>query len=86
MIWHKLYSSARRTQDPTKAEKDLVQAVTLAAIICEQDNVSLLDSFRHAPDALRKASLTRLPRVTKLLAEHPQTLDAFCALGGKRRG
>ena len=85
MIWHKLYSSARRTQDQPKAEKDLVQAVTLAAIICEQDNASLRDSFKHAPEALRKASLSRLRRITKLLADHPQTLDEFRALAGKRR-
>jgi hypothetical protein len=85
MIWHKLYSSARRMHDQPKAEKDLVQAVTLAAIICEYDNASLRDSFRHAPGALRKASLSRLPRITKLLADHPQALDAFRALGGKRR-
>jgi hypothetical protein len=86
MIWHKLYSSAHRTQDPAKAEKDVVQAVTLAAVLCEQDGVTLRDSFTRAPDALRKASLTRLPRITKLLADHPQTLDAFQALGGKRPG
>ena len=79
MIWHKLYSSARRTQDQPKAEKDLVQAVTLAAIICEQDNASLRNSFRRAPEALRKASLSRLPRVIKLLADHPQALDEFRA-------
>ncbi len=85
MIWHKLYSSARRAQDPTKAEKDLVQAATLAAIVCEQDDVSLRDSFRRAPAALRKASLSRIPRITKLLADHPQALDAFRALEGKRR-
>ena len=77
MIWHKLYSSARRTQDPAKAEKDLVQAATLAAILCEQENVSLRDSFRGAPEALRHAALTRLPRVAQLLAGHPQALDAF---------
>lgn len=84
MIWHKLYSSARRSHDQPKAEKDLVQAVTLAAIICEQDNASLRDSFRRAPEVLRKAVLSRLPRVTKLLADHPQTLDAFRALGRRR--
>ncbi len=80
MIWHKLYSSARRIHDQAKAEKDLVQAVTLAAIICEQDNTPLRDSFRDAPEAVRKASLSRLPRLTRMLGDHPETLDAFRAL------
>jgi hypothetical protein len=86
VIWHKLYSSARRTQDQPKAEKDLVQAVTLAALLCEQDNASLRESFRVAPEALRNAVFSRLPRIFRLLDEHPQTLDAFRALGRKRRG
>lgn len=85
MIWHKLYSSIRLTQDRTKAERDLVQAVTLAAIICEQDDASLRESFLDAPEKLRKSALSRLPRIEALLAEHPQTLDAFRALEGKRR-
>jgi hypothetical protein len=77
MIWHKLYSSAHRAEDPTKAEKDLVQAVTLAAILIEQDSVSLRESFRHAPRKLRTAAISRLPRIERLLVEHPQALDAF---------
>jgi len=77
MIWHKLYSSTNRTQDPTKAEKDLVQAVTLAAILIEQDSVSLLESFAGAPRELRSAALSRLLRIETLVAEHPQVLDGF---------
>jgi hypothetical protein len=85
MIWHKLYSSTTRTQDPSKAEKDLVQAVTLASILCEQDGVSLRESFVSAPGKLRKAALSRLPRIATLLAHHPQTLEAFRDLEGRRR-
>jgi len=76
-IWHKLYASTHRTNEPPKAEKDLVQAVTLAAILIEQDNVSLRESFRGAPRELRTAALSRLPRIETLLAEHPQALDGF---------
>jgi hypothetical protein len=43
MIWHKLYSSTDRARDPAKAEKDLLQAVTLAAILHPQ----ALDRFRE---------------------------------------
>jgi hypothetical protein len=77
MIWHKLYSSTNRTQDPTKAEKDLVQAVTLAAILIEQDSASLRESFAGAPPELRSAALSRLSRIEILVAEHPQALDGF---------
>jgi hypothetical protein len=71
------YSSTHRTQDPTKAQKDLVQAVTLAAILIEQDSVSLRESFAGAPRELRSAAISRLPRVEALVAHRPQLLDGF---------
>jgi hypothetical protein len=77
MIWHKLYSSTDRARGPAKAEKDLVQAVTLAAILVEQQNGSLRESFERAPQELRTAALSRLPRIETLLAPHPQALDGF---------
>ena len=64
-------------KEPAKAEKDLVQALTLAAILIEQDSVPLRESFRGAPRELRTAALARLPRMEALLAAHPQALDAF---------
>ncbi len=80
MIWHKLYSSTQRTNEPEKADKDLHQAATLAAIIVEQDGAILSDSFHEAPKALRAATLARMPRIHALLAEHPEARDAFGAL------
>jgi hypothetical protein len=80
MIWHKLFSSTERTGFADKAEKDIVQAVTLAAILLEQDGVSLKESFSAAPAALRTATLSRLPRIQPLLDAHPETLDAFRSL------
>ncbi|MDP9013125.1 MAG: hypothetical protein M3O41_10805, partial [Pseudomonadota bacterium] len=73
----KLYSSTHRTRDPAKAQKDLVQAVTLAAILIEQDSVSLRESFAAAPQELRSAARARLPQIESLLAQHPQALDGF---------
>ena len=80
MIWHKLYSSTQRTHEPEKAEKDLIQAVTLAAIIVEQNGAILRDSFHQAPKALRAATMARVPRIQALLAPHPEARDAFGAL------
>jgi hypothetical protein len=77
MIWQKLYSSTRGRKDPAKAEKDLVQAATLAAILVEQDSVLLRESYREAPRELRNAAHSRLARLEKLLAEHPQARDEF---------
>ncbi len=80
MIWHKLYSSTQRMGAADKAEKDIVQAVTLAAILVEQDGARLSESFLDAPAALQTAALSRLPRITPLLDAHPETLDAFRSL------
>jgi len=80
MIWHKFYESTRRTKELTKAETDLVQAVTLAAILIEQQSVSLRESFRSAPRELRAATLSRMPRIETMLTQHPQALDGFRGL------
>jgi hypothetical protein len=80
MIWHKLYASTHRVNEAAKAEKDLVQAVTLAAILIEQESVSLRDSFRNAPSELRKAALSRLARIESLLTGLPQVQEGFRAL------
>jgi hypothetical protein len=84
MIWHKLYSSTKRTHEPEKAEKDLIQAVTLAAIIVEQNGAILSDSFHQAPQALRAATMARIPRIQALLNQHPEARDAFGALSINR--
>jgi hypothetical protein len=80
LLWHKIYSSTQRAGNPTKADKDLMQAVTLAAILVEQGNVILRDSFKDAPTELRSAAATRMPKIRKLLAAHPQALEEFSAL------
>ena len=80
MIWHKLYSSTQRINEPEKAEKDLIQAVTLAAIIVEQGGAILSDSFHEAPKALREATIARMPRIHALLTHHPEAREAFGTL------
>jgi hypothetical protein len=80
LLWHKIYSSTQRAGNPTKADKDLIQAVTLAAILVEQGNVVLRNSFHAAPAELRSAAAARWPKVRTLLASHPQVLEEFSAL------
>jgi hypothetical protein len=75
VVWHKVYASATRHGEPEKAAKDLLQAATLAAILVEQQDALLAESFREAPVALRNAAQRRLPALRRLLAAHPQTLE-----------
>ena len=77
MIWYKLYASTRHGADITPAGKDLAVAATLAALLIERDGVPLRESYRAAPRALRNAALSQLPRLERLLAEHPQARDEF---------
>ena len=60
-----------------KAQKDLLQAATLAAVLVEQDDARLGDSLAAAPAELRAAAQSRLPALRALLARHPQTLEAI---------
>ena len=76
-IWHKLYSSTARRGFPEKADKDLLQAATLAAILTEQDDDVISDALGDVPAALKTAARKRLPALRKALATHPQTLEQF---------
>ena len=75
LIWHKVYASAMRHGEPEKASKDLLQAATLAAILVEQQDAPLADSFLAAPPALRSAARRRRTGLRRLLAAHPQALE-----------
>jgi hypothetical protein len=76
-VWHKLYSGASRQSFPEKAEKDLMQAATLAAILVEQQDEVLSDSFEEVPTAMQKIVKARLPALRRSLTWHPQTLEQF---------
>jgi len=77
LIWHKLYSNASRQGAPERADKDLLQAVRLAATLTEQLEVVLGDSLHDAPVALRAHARKRLPAIRRALVSHPQTLEPF---------
>lgn len=75
LVWHKLYSSANRSVDRVKAEKDLRQAATLAAVLVEVDDVALEQSWSETPREVRVAAQSRLPSLTALLQAHPRALE-----------
>jgi len=81
-VWHKLYSSASRQSFPEKAEKDLMQAITLAAILTEQQDEILADSLQDAPSSMTAIVKKRLPAIRRALSGQPQVLEQFeLALG-----
>jgi ribosomal protein S12 methylthiotransferase accessory factor YcaO len=88
LVWHKLYSSASRQSYPEKAENDLLQAVTQAAILVEQEDEVLADSLHEVPASMATILKARLPAVRRALTWHPQTLEQFeFALSqGRRKG
>jgi hypothetical protein len=76
-LWHKLFSSSARRSDAAKARKDLVQAATLAAVLVEQEEVSLRASVPDVPAPVLSAARARLPQLAALLGAHPRTLEAL---------
>lgn len=75
-VWHKLYASASRSGFPEKAQKDILQAATLAAILVEQDDAPLAESLAEAPPEVQEAARSRLLAMRKHLKAHPQALEA----------
>jgi hypothetical protein len=73
-VWHKTYSSAVRKGNSAKAQKDLLQAATLMAVLLDEDDGALSAAWSRAPAALKVAARGRLPALRRLLPAHPQAL------------
>ena len=79
--WHKLFSSATGVIEPETAKKDLAQAAILLAILAllallaEQDDAVLVETFLSAPADVRAAAKTRLSGPRGMLQAHPQILE-----------
>jgi len=84
LVWHKLYASTARRGNAAKAQKDVLQAATLAALLVEQDDAVLSASLAKAPLELKRAARLRLPALEMLLAAHPQALAQVKAALQKR--
>ncbi len=77
LMWHKLYASAVRRSFPEKAQKDLLQAATLAALCFEQFDQEPAETFGDVPAAMRPALKRRLPALRRVLGGHPAVLEQF---------
>jgi hypothetical protein len=54
-----------------------VQAATLAAILVEQQDEALVESFGELPTVMKAVVRKRLPALRRALAGHPQALEQF---------
>jgi hypothetical protein len=66
-VWHKLYASAARRNAREKAAKDLRQALTLAAVLVEDDDDALADAFADMPAAMQQAVVRHRSRILAAL-------------------
>ena len=77
MVWHKLYSSARRRGFPEKAAKDRSQALTLAAALAGDDARALKKAGKVAPDEMLKAIRPQTKALIEMSAEHPELIEVL---------
>lgn len=77
MVWHKLYSSARRQGFPEKAVKDRSQAVTLGAALANEDAPALKKAARAAPEPMLKAIRPHARLLLELAANHPELCNVL---------
>jgi hypothetical protein len=66
---------ARRSGGRVKAEKDLRQAATLAAVLVEVDDVVLEQTLSEIPREVLVAARSRMPSLKTPLQAHPQALE-----------
>lgn len=74
LVWHKLYSSKHRSGFREKAAKDRQQALTLAAILADQEPEVLADAFAAIPAAM-------VDTVRRAARDARRTLEGHDALG-----
>lgn len=80
LMWHKLYASGQRKRDIDKSRKDVVQAITLGAVLAEEQPHLLIDAFKQAPAAMQ-GLIAKTERTLDAGKQHPQLLDVFETLG-----
>ena len=76
-VWHKLYSSAARKAFPEKAQKDLRQGATLAAVLTDRDADALPDSAAELPKAMKTVLVRHRAVILAALQGHPSARHAI---------
>jgi hypothetical protein len=86
LVWHKLYASTQRSGFPEKAAKDRLQALTLAAILVEQDPWTLLTAWDAAPQAMTAPIRPLRESLLARATAHPELQDLLADCLGSARG
>jgi len=76
MVWHKLYSSTRRS-DRAKAAKDRQQGIVLAAALAEQQPTALPQAFNDAAEAMVRPIRPLLAGLVSALGAHPTAAETL---------
>lgn len=74
-VWHKLYASTQRSGFPEKAVKDRQHALTLAAVLSENEPLALRTTWSAAPKAMTEAIRPLREIILQGLAAHPMTQE-----------
>lgn len=74
-VWHKLYSSTKRSGFPEKAEKDLRQAMILAAVLTDTDPTALKHAYDKAPVSMINPVKPLLEKLKARASGHPALID-----------
>jgi hypothetical protein len=82
LVWHKLYSSTQRKGFREKAAKDRIQALTLAAVLADEEPGALEAAFADAPKEMTNPLRTRHDVLLQAAAAHPALCDTLGACLG----
>lgn len=83
LVWHKLYFSTQREGFREKAAKDRQQAITLAAILSEQEPESLSAALAEAPEPIVEVVRRLAPELRPQIESHDRLGEILeTCLGG----
>jgi hypothetical protein len=77
LVWHKLYASTQRKGFAQKAVKDRQQALTLAAVLAQEDAQALRAACKAAAPAMIKPVKALRPALAKPLSHYPEAQEAI---------
>lgn len=77
MVWHKLYSSTQRLGFREKAAKDRTQALTLGAVLADEEPGSLEAAFADAPAGMLETVRPLRDSLVRTADAHPALCDVL---------
>lgn len=75
LVWHKLYAATQRRGAAEKAAKDELQALTLGAVLADEEPHALSQAFALAPATMTRPIRELKERLGAKAAAHPALVD-----------